>query len=305
MEIAALKIFVDVARCGSFAAVARDRDADPSTVSRTIAHLEHELGLRLFQRTTRSVTLTEGGQIYLSHIERLLEDMDIAQDEALAVSTQPTGTIRITASIAFGQFCLTPLLPRMREQFPGLRYELVLADAPIDLVSERIDLAVRLGDRVTGNVVSTKLFDNHYRVCASPDYLKRHGMIRQPLDLISHKCLLMRPAADDGHWVARDRSGISVEIPVTSDIVISSVMALRQCALDGLGPVMLIAWMVDEDIEAGRLVELLPGYEITGAHARTSAWLVYPSKHYLPLKARVTIDFLKRELARICEPASW
>ncbi len=297
MDFASLRMFIAVAQRGSFAAVAREFDADPSTVSRTIAALEEELGLRLFQRTTRTVTLTEGGEIYLSHVEPLLEDLNIAQDEALAVSAQPKGTMRITATIAFGQICLTPLLPRMRDKFPDLRIELILTDTPVDLVSERIDLAVRLGNRGSGNVVSSKLFDNRYRVCASPAYLEKRGPIREPMDLAQHSCLMMRPSGQDTNWIARDGKGRVTEVPVSGDVMISSVMALRQCALDGLGPVMLIDWMVREDIRSGRLIELLPDYEMSGAHARTAAWLIYPSARYLPLKTRVTIDFLRDGLA--------
>lgn len=299
MDIAALKMFVAVAQRRSFAAVAREFDADPSTISRTIANLEEELGLRLFQRTTRSVTLTEGGEKYLSRIEALVEDLDIAREEALTVIAQPKGIMRITASIAFGQYCLTPLLPAMRAKFPGLRFELILTDLPVDLVSERIDLAIRLGDRVRGNVVSTKLFDNHYRVCASPGYIKQHDPVDRPQDLLSHSCLMMRPATQDTNWIAQDSAGRIEEIPVRGDVVISSVMALRQCALDGLGPVMLAGWMIDKDIRSGRLVELLPSYRMSGAHARKAAWLIYPSKRYLPLKSRVTFDFVKNALAHL------
>lgn len=300
--MSALKMFVAVARRRSFAAVAREFDADPSTISRTIANLEEELGLRLFQRTTRNMTLTEGGQIYLSRIEALAEDIDIAREEALEVSTQPKGMIRITASVAFGQYALTPLLPRLREDFPGLSFELVLTDSPVDIVSERIDLGIRLGDKPGGNVVSTKLFDNRYHVCASPAYLKKNGNVRLPQDLSSHSCLMMRPAAHDTNWIASDSNGREVEISVGGDLVISSVMALRQCALDGLGPVMLAEWMIKDDIQAGRLIVMLPEYRMSGAHARAAAWLSYPSKRYLPLKTRVTIDFLGKALSQMGIP---
>ena len=301
MEVSALKMFVAVAQRQSFAAVAREFDADPSTISRTIANLEEELGLRLFQRTTRSVTLTEGGEKYLARVEPLVEDLDMARDEALTVVAQPQGTLRITASIAFGHYGLVPLIPAMRKSFPGLRFELVLTDRPVDLVSERIDLAIRLGDKVRGNVVSTKLFDNRYRVCASPQYVRSNAPIRVPQDLTQHSCLMMRPAAQETNWIARDSDGNIEEVAVRGDVIISSVMALRQCALDGLGPVMLADWMIGADIVSGQLVDLLPDYHMSGAHARTAAWAVYPSKRYLPLKSRVTLDYLRSALPRLAD----
>lgn len=298
MDFAALRMFVAVAQRGSFAAVAREMDADPSTVSRTIAGLEQELGLRLFQRTTRTVKLTEGGEIYLSHVAPLLEDLSIAQDEAHAVNAQPKGTMRIAATLAFGQICLTPLLPRMRELYPDLKLELALSDTPVDLVSQRIDLAIRLGSRGGGNFVSSKLFDNRYRICASPGYLEQHDPVRTPMDLVHHRCLMMRPQGVESNWIAKDGEGRVTEIQVSGDIMISSIMALRQCARDGLGPVMLIDWVVSDDIKAGRLVELLPDYEVSGAHSRSATWLIYPSARYLPHKTRVTIDFLRQGLSR-------
>ena len=117
------------------------------------------------------------------------------------------------------------------------------------------------------------------------------------MDLVSHSCLMMRPPGQDTNWIARDGKGRVIEIPVSGNVTISSVMALRQAALGSLGPVMLIDWMVRDDIRSGRLIGLLPDYEMSGAHARTAAWLIYPSARYLPLKTRVTIDFLRDGLA--------
>src|SRR5579872_6717564 len=144
MDIETLRLFVQVARRGSFAIVARDRGTDPSSVSRTIAALEDELQVRLLQRSTRRMTLTEAGAAYLARLESLIEELDHARDEALAVSARPIGTIRLTASVAFGQKCVAPLLPKLRQTCPDLGIDLILTDANLDLVSEGVDLAIRL-----------------------------------------------------------------------------------------------------------------------------------------------------------------
>lgn len=294
MDIARLRLFVDVAKRQSFAAVARDLDQDPSTVSRTIASLETELGIRLFQRTTRNMTLTEAGEIYLNRMETLIEYMDNALEEARSVSARPTGSMRITATVGFGQLCLAPLLPRLRQEFPDLRFELHLTDTQIDLVSNRIDLAIRLGSRIEGDVIATKLFNTRYLICASPQYLKTHEAIRQPIDVVKHRCLLFRTPSVSNTWVARDASGRETVLPVDGDIIISSVMALLQCTHNGLGPSLFPEWLVKSDIDSGKLVNVLPDHEIAGGHAQAAAWLVYPSKRYLPYKVRAMVDFLKK-----------
>ncbi len=297
MEIASLKLFLAVAQRGSFAAVARDYDQDPSTISRTIAGLESELGIRLFQRTTRNMTLTEAGEIYFNRMETLLEYLDNANEEAQATNIRPSGIMRMTSSVAYGQICLTPLLPRLREEFPDLKLELQLTDERVDLVANRIDLAIRLGHRIDGDVIATKLINTRYRVCASPGYLEQHGPIEHPTALSRHRCLLFRIPSFNSTWIARNASGQEIIVPVDGDIVISSVQALHQCALNDMGPVLLADWMVDDDIRNGRLIDVLPGYTMSGAHSHTAAWLVYPSRRHLPYKVRVIIDFLKSEFS--------
>ncbi|MEM6464527.1 MAG: LysR family transcriptional regulator [Pseudomonadota bacterium] len=298
MDIDRLKLFVDVAKRKSFAAVARAYNQDPSTISRTIANLETELGIRLFQRTTRNMTLTEAGEIYLNRVETLIEYMDNALEEARSVSGRPTGTMRITATTAFGQVCLTPILPRMMSEFPDLKFDLLLADNQIDLVTNRIDLAIRLGDRIDGDVIATKLFDTKYIICASPDYLRANGFIKQPIDLLKHRCLLFRPSFATENWVAQSPAGLKTILPVEGDIVISSLPAVLDCARNGLGPALFPEWMVKTEIASGSLVNVLPDFEVVGGHTQASAWLVYRSKRYLPYKVRAIVDFLKRNLAQ-------
>ncbi|MBD2249091.1 LysR family transcriptional regulator [Nostoc sp. FACHB-888] len=165
MDLENLRIFIEVARRGSFAAVARDHNIDPSSVSRVVASLEEELGIRLFQRTTRHLTLTESGNLYLCRVDALLDELEHARDEALAVSVGPIGTLRVTTSVAFGHKFLVPLLPEFRDLFPDLKLELLLTDTNLDLVSERVDLAIRLGPNIQIGVTCVKLFNTRYRVC--------------------------------------------------------------------------------------------------------------------------------------------
>ena len=178
MDISTLQIFVEVMRQGSFAAVARDRDLDPSSVSRTIAALEKELGVRLFQRTTRRLSPTEAGTVYFERIEPLVEEMQQAIDIALDTAGQPKGTLRVTASVSFGQKCIVPLLPDFGFRYPELAIDLFLTDAVVDLFAERIDLAIRLGLLTDSTLVAQPLMRTRYRVCASPQYCGPTRQIR-------------------------------------------------------------------------------------------------------------------------------
>ena len=296
MEMRSLQVFVDVARRGSFAAAARARGLDPSSVSRTIVALEREVGIRLFQRTTRRLALTEAGAGYFRRIEALLDELDRAREEAQAVSAAPSGTLRLTASVAFGQVCLVPLLDRFREAFPGLALELLMTDANLDLVAERIDLAVRLAPDIGVDLVCAKLADTRYRVCASPGYLASAPPLEAPSALSWHACLRFMLPEFRSRWLFRDKAGEVEEVPVTGALLISNALALREAALAGLGPSLLPTWLIGSELASGRLVDLFPDYEVTATSFETAAWLLYPSRAFLPNKVRVAIDFLRQHL---------
>ena len=293
MDMAALMTFVEAAQRGSFAAVARDRGQDPSSVSRVVAALEAELGVRLLQRTTRAMVLTEAGETYLARVLPLIDEFARAQDEAASLRADPVGVLRLTASVAFGQVCLVPLLPNLRSAFPRLKLELVLTDSNLDLVADRIDLAIRLAPSFRADVVGVRLFPTRYRVVASPDYLVREGRIATPDDLRSRSSLLMSLPEFRSRWLLR-RGGETLDVPVRGDVVISSALALRAAAVSGLGPALLADWLVQDDLAAGRLVDALPDYEATATTFDTAAWLLHPSREYLPRKVRSVMDFLRK-----------
>ncbi len=294
MDMVTLRLFVEVARRGNFAAVARDRDIDPSSVSRAMALLEEELGVRLLQRTTRNITLTEAGELYLAQMAPLLEEIARAGDEARGISTGPSGTLRMTASVAFGNTCVVPLLPEFRRCYPDVKLELLFTDTVLDLVSERIDLALRLGQPANTDYIVTKLVNTKYRVCASPEYLQTHPTPVHPADLQHHECLAFALPDFRSRWLFRDTQGAIEAVPIHSDITILNALALRACAIAGMGPVMLSNWLIDTDLRDGRLIDLFPTYDVTATDFDTAVWLLYPSRAHLPNKVRVMIDFLKQ-----------
>lgn len=296
MDLSALRIFVDVMEQGSFAAVARRSDFDPSAVSRTIAALERDLGVRLFQRTTRTLAPTEAGQLYYEKIGPLIDDIERAGTEVRDTTTAPTGKLRVTASVAFGTTCLVPLLPHLRASYPSLEIELILTDGVLDLIEERIDVAIRLGQPAPSDLISTRLMKTHYRVCASPAYIARNGRPETPEDLSNMDALAFDLSGFRTAWRFRGPSGPEREVPIRAPVVISNALALQRAALEGVGPALLATWLIGDDLKAGRLIDLFPDEAVTATHFDTAAYILFPSRAYVPLKVRVFIDFLKGNL---------
>ncbi|WP_439341205.1 LysR substrate-binding domain-containing protein [Vacuolonema iberomarrocanum] len=296
MDLSVLQTFVDVVKRGSFAAVARERNIDPSSVSRAIAGLEAELGIRLLQRTTRKLSPTEAGMTYFQRIEPLVEEMQQAIAVATDISGQPKGTLRITASVSFGLKCVVPLLPDFRAMYPDLTVDLLLTDTNVDLFSERIDLAIRLGLLADSTLIAQRLMQTHYIVCASPQYLKQWGHPKTPRDIENHNCLLFPLAGFRSRWRFRNRAQEECEVFVQGNTVISNAIALQQCAIAGLGLALLPNWLIGDDLHTGTLVNVFPDHDVAATEFDTAAWLVYPSRTYVPLKVRVFIDFLKQAI---------
>ena len=298
MEIDRLRILVDVAQLGSFAAAARLRNLDPSSVSRMVGQMERELGIRVFQRTTRRLSLTEAGNVFLRRAEAILDELDLAHEEAVGRTSQVRGTVRIATSVAFGQVCVVPLLSRLSPAFPELAVELLMTDADVDLVRDRIDLAIRPAPAIKGEVICAKLRDTRYRVCASRDYISTAPSLKRPSDLSDHQALLLTRPESGSRWMFRDPAGQVTGVPVRGKISISNALSLRSAAADGLGPALLADWLVERDIEDGRLIDVFPEFDVTATTFKTAAWMVYPSRAFLPGKVRVVIDFLREHLGR-------
>lgn len=300
MDMRHASLLIEIARCGSFAEVARDRGIDPSWVSRTVAAVEEELGFRIFQRSTRRVALTEVGDVYLRQVHSAIDALDRARDDALSLTRGPLGTLRLTSTVAFGQKVIVPLLPRFRQDFPNVDVELILSDVNLDLVTERIDLAIRLAPAVFGDLVAAKLQDTRYRVCASPEYLNRHGRPQHPSDLSQRDCLRFPLPGYRSLWLFRDAGGGIEKVEVSGSMVASGALALQALTLAGMGPALLANWLVDDDIAKGGLVDLFPDRWVTATSFETAIWMLYPSRSFLPKKVRAMIDFLKAEAM-----ASW
>lgn len=292
MELMALKTVLTIREHGGIANAARVLDLNPSTVSRTLSQVEAETGLRLFQRSTRRLSVTEEGARYLDRIAALIADFDAACEEALDARRAPRGTLRMTASVAFAETCIVPHLGAFQEAHPDISVELLPSDDNLDLVGEGLDLAIRLARAPKGDLIVRQLMPTRYRAVAAPEFVERHGKLANPVMLGNLDCLRFTLPGYRSHWRFRDRAGVVTEVPITGKLLISNALALRAAAVAGLGPCLLADWLIQEDLEAGRLIDLFPDYDCTATSFDTAAWLLYPSRSYLPGRTRAMVDFL-------------
>ncbi|MEZ5957598.1 MAG: LysR family transcriptional regulator [Hyphomonadaceae bacterium] len=297
MQLNAVRIFADVMALGSFAAAARLRDLDPSSISRAITGLEKELGLRLFQRDRRKLAPTEAGAHYYDQVKGLLEDIDRAGQEALDLTLEPRGVLRVTACTSLGQRVLAPLLPKLMETYPALSLDLVLTDTQVDLVADKIDLAIRFGPEPEGDVVAAKLVPRRFRVCASPSYVQRAGAVMHPKELSERECILFPLPGYRTRWLFRDAAGEQLAVPVHGRLLVSHGLTMTQCAVSGLGPALLPDWLCNREIDDGSLVDMLPDYSCAATEFGTAAWMVHPSRNYVPYKVQAFMNFLRDEVA--------
>ncbi len=299
MTLSNIQLFVDVMQQKSFAKVARIRNVDPSSVSRSIRNLEIKLGFRLFQRTTRKLSPTEVGQSYFNQVKGLVNALAMAGEKALDLSNQPIGTLRVTACTSFGQKMLVPILPIMRNKYPKLAIELVLSDNQIDIVEQQIDVAIRFGKEPAVDFVCSELAPRIFRVCASPDYIKTNKITDNPQCISDLDCLRFSLPGYRDYWKFRKPNRKEIRVPVSGHLLISHGMTMTASAVAGLGVALLPDWLCRDEIADGRLVNLFPDYECAAADFDTSMWLIYPSSDYLPLKLSVFIECLREQIPRL------
>jgi DNA-binding transcriptional LysR family regulator len=289
-DIVHLRATVDA---GSFAAAARKLGVTPSAVSRRVARLEDELGVRLLARTTRALRLTDDGRAFTDRCARILDELDEAKRSLARSRERPTGTLRVDCGVVVARSLLTPHLPAFLARHPSLSLELTVRDQRVDLVTEGVDVAVRIGVLEPMSLIAKKLGEAEIVVVGSPAYLKRRGRPGHPRDLAKHDVLgFLR----DGHpaaWSYLDEGGTRA-IAVTGPFHSNDVDALRAVAIAGRGLVYAFDFLVEDDLRAGRLVRVLED----AAPVRWPLHALYsPNRHLLP-KVRVFLDFLERVVAK-------
>ena len=296
MELASLRTVLSVQAHGSLAGAARQMNVDPSSVSRVVAAVEAELGIRLFQRSTRRLSVTEEGASYLRRIAPLMDEIEAAREAARGQRTRPSGHLRMTASVAYACQRIVPALGAFQARFPDITVELISSDANLDLLEHNIDLAVRLAPAPTGDLVSTRLASTRYRVVASPAYLNGRDLGVGPRALGALNCLRFALPGLQDTWHFRRDDGPAFGVAVSGTLLMTNALALKQAACAGLGIALLADWLIEAELRTGQLVDVFPDHACTVSTFDTAAWALYPSRTYLPRKVRVMIDHLKEVL---------
>lgn len=284
-----LAAFAETAKHGSFAAAARESGSAPSTLAKAVARLELALGVRLFHRTTRQVTLTPDGERLYRRCQRLLAEVDELQADASGVREAPTGTLRLDMPIVMGRRLLLPVLARMSQRYPGLLLDVRLQDGYVDLVKEGIDVAVRVGMLKDSSLVARRFTTQAMVLVASPGYLEAHGTPRRVDQLAAHSALLFRMPSTgrDRPWQFRQR-GHPVELHPQSRVRINDGEGLVEAARLGLGLAQLPDYFVRDELARGQLVEVLP----SARPAPLPVSIVYPAARLLPLRVRLLLEEL-------------
>lgn len=280
--------FAEVVDAGSFSAAAARLDYSRAVVSKRVAALEKDFGVTLLRRTTRRQSLTEAGETLYAHCRRMLDESNEAEARLQAFSSQPRGTLRVSAPYSYGMRVLAAPVAEFLRQYPDIRMSLHLSDQLAELAgSAAVDVAVRLSERPAPGLVARKLADVPTVVCASPAYLKARGSPRHPRDLAAHDCLYFAGEIVQNPWVFQGADGIS-SIDVHGPLTVNSVEVLRQAAIAGLGISISTLYQVEDALQSGALVRLLPEYRLP----MRAIYLVTLPDRLLPAKTRAFIDFL-------------
>lgn len=284
----AMRVFAKVVEQGGFARAATALGLSNTVVTRNVAELEAHLGIRLLNRTTRKLALTEAGQQYLERVRPILADVEEAEAVATTSARTASGTLRIYCQPGFGQSQLAPLLPKYAALMPDVRLDVTLADKAVDLVEDAYDVGIFIAiQKIEASMVARQLATSQVVLCAARAYLDRHGEPREPADISRHKCLNFAYEQLRHSWQIQTRDRF-ISVPISSCMVSNSGAVLRHACLAGMGIMIQSSFMLKDDLSSGRLVQVLEGHDL----GRLPVMLVYPSRRMLSYKVRSFIDFL-------------
>ena len=280
--------FVRVVDSNGFSAAAPVLGLSPSAVSKLITRLEARLGVRLLQRTTRALHLTQEGEVFYAAAKRIVGEIETLENQIAGQSSTPSGVLRVTTSLAFATHQLAPVLSEFLARYPLVQFELLPTDRVIDMVEEGIDVALRIGRLADTSFMARKIGEDKRLICAAPSYLARHGTPQRPEDLRRHNCIVSRDHAYLNRWSFKvDRQ--VVEIDVRGRVAVSEGEAQMQLALQGVGIVRLTRLTLAQAIRDGTLVPLLGAFS---AEEAVTIHAVYPHRRHLAPKVPAFVNFL-------------
>jgi len=294
-----MRMFTKVAELNSFVRASESLDIAVPRISRALAELEEHLGTRLLQRTTRKMSLTEAGRIYLDRCRQILGELDETYLMLSANSVSTTGKLRLVAPALFAIRKLSPVLAAYQRAYPDIVVDLVLADRSVDLIEEEFDLGILPARRVTGqSLVSRHLTSTDFYTCAAPAYIEKHGAPSHPADLAQHPYIAFRTEHSSEEVTFQDADGTEIAVHPKAALITNNVGMVREGVLAGMGIATLSAYLVDDDIRAGRLIRLMPQYRLADREFR----IVYSNRKFLSLKVKAFIEIAVEHFRKADEP---
>lgn len=287
-EFEQITAFLAAVEHGGFTAAGQMLGRDGSILSRRVTALEKRLGVRLMERTTRRLALTEAGEAFHQRMRVALEALQEVEQDTAAAATGVRGTLRIALPATFGRMWVAPILPAFLATYPDLAVETAFGDRFVDLVAESFDVAVRIGTLTDSRLVARRLAPSRRLLCASPAYLQAHGTPVRPADLAQHACLGFSRLASHPLWLLRDGDKATA-IRITGPLVTDDAQSLVQAAASGTGIAMVSDWLVGPELCSGRLVPVLPDHPVESNEA---IYLVHPSARLVPAKTRAFADWI-------------
>ncbi|NNJ15126.1 LysR family transcriptional regulator [Pseudomonas putida CSV86] len=287
--ISELAFFIQLVRLGSLAATARELNLTPPAVSKRLAQLEQRLGVRLLNRTTRSISLTAEGELYLVNAQRIVGEIEEMERQVSSSRAEPKGLLRVNAPLGFGRTHVGPAISSFVQRHPEVEVQLQLTDRPINLPDDAIDVAIRFGDLPDSRLIARKIASNRRRLCAAPAYLARCGTPETPRDLANHHCIVLRQNdAAFGSWrLSRGKQAESVK--VRGGLSTNDGEVALNWALEGHGILMRAEWNLARYLRSGELVEVLGDYETPPA----DIYAVYLERLNLSAKVSFFIEHLR------------
>lgn len=289
-KIKAMQTALAIADTGSLTAAAEALDVSLPAVVRTLAILEQYLGVRLFNRTTRRVTITEEGKIYVANCRSLLAAIEETEAALTQDLVEPSGSLVVTAPVLFGQMYVAPIVTRFVQRYQKMRISLMLHDRVVNLLDENVDVGIRIGHLDDQSLVAQSLGKVRRVVVASPEYLRKHGTPRHPKELRQMNCV--RFSGNSAQWWAFSEKGKQFTVPVSGNLEFNQVWPTVQACLSGLGIGMFISYQVADFIREGKLKVILEAFETDDYPVN----LVYPHARLLPARTRAFIEWVKQEL---------
>lgn len=291
-DLVALKAFVAVVEAGSFNKAAEQLEASTAAVSRRVSGLEHALGVRLLNRTTRRIDLSEAGKQFYDDVLNIFHSLEEAEERIQTGRETVRGNLRVAAPLSFGIQRIAPVLPGFMKRHPALRVQLQLEDRFTDLVSEGIDVAIRIGTLKDSSLVATRIASIAAVFSASPDYLSRRGEPRKPQDLSGHDCLHYSLLSTREEWgFAEEQAGNDIDI--SGSLSANNGEVLKEAAVQGLGITLLPTFIAEDALKDGRLQEILRRYR----PKPFGLYAVRPSRQFTPARVRLLIEYLKEQFA--------